>query len=51
MIDPITQYILEQDDERLEKDVEKSEKMGSDLSKETEKSIKQMGAKKIEVES
>jgi hypothetical protein len=48
MIDPITQYILEQDDEKLEKDVKKAEKMGSDLQKATDKGIKQMGAEKIE---
>lgn len=48
MIDPITQYILEQDNEELDKDVEKAEKVGSDLQKATDKSIKQMGAKKIE---
>jgi hypothetical protein len=48
MIDPITQYILEQDDEGLDKDVEKAEKMGSDLQKSTEKNIKQMGSEKIE---
>ena len=49
MIDPITEYILDQDSpDDLEKDVKKAEEMPEKVSKDIEKGIKDAGNKPIE---